>query len=195
MSDFVNNPRRAPRAVIGCDARVALRNGTFFKGPTVDYGPGGCQIVAPAPLEPKERVFVELRNRGVPEPSLLAGRVAWTADEAPFRSGVHFDAGSRDEAAWFYGRLAAAHPDLVEMDDIPDRVHLDARVVPRKREGDAAVLPGEEEVLLAIGTGIRLRDLRDGMGGRWEAAVNPLFALLARRLLVIEDASAGDDAR
>jgi hypothetical protein len=30
------------------------------------------------------------------------------------------------------------------------------------------------------------------MGERWEAAVNPLFALLARKLLVIEKASAGD---
>lgn len=195
MSDYVNNPRRAPRAVIGCDARVALRNGTFFKGPTVDYGPGGCQLVAPTPLEPEERIFVELRNRSIPEPSHLAGRVAWTAGEAPFRSGVHFDAGSRDEAAWFYGRLAAAHPELVELDDVPDRVALDARVVPWRREGDAAVLPEEEELLLAIGSGIRLRELRDRMGARWEAAVNPLFALLSRKLLVIEEPSAGDDAR
>jgi hypothetical protein len=186
MTDFVNNPRRAPRAVIGCEARVALRNGTFFKGPIVDYGPAGCQVVAPSPLAPEERVFVELRNRRVPEPSHLAGRVAWTAGEAPFRAGVRFDSVCQDDAAYFYGRLAAAHPDLMEVDDVPDRVPMDARVVPWQREGDAAVLPGEEEVLLAIGAGIRLRDLRERLGDRWEAAVNPLFALLARRLLVIE---------
>jgi hypothetical protein len=192
MSDFVNNPRRAPRAVIGCEARVALKDGTYFQGPTVDCGPAGCQIVAPGPLPTDERIFVELRNRGVPEPSLVTGKVAWTAGEAPFRSGVQFDVASRDDAAYFYGRLAAAHPDLVEVDDVPDRVPIDARVVPWRREGDAAVLPGEEELLLAIGAGIRLRELRDRLGGRWEASVNPLFALLARRLLVIEDASPGD---
>jgi hypothetical protein len=189
MADFINNPRRAPRTVIGCDARVALKSGSFFQGPTVDYGPAGCQLVAPTPLAPDERVFVELRNRGVPESSLLSGRVAWTAGEAPFRTGVQFDPGSHDEAAWFYGRLAAAHPELVEVDEVPDRVALDSRVVPWKREGDAAVLPGEEEVLLAVGTGIRIRELREKLGARWDAAINPLFALLARRLLILEDGS------
>jgi hypothetical protein len=187
MTDFVNNPRRAPRTVIGCDARVALKSGTFFEGPTVDYGPGGCQLVAPTPLPAEERVFVELRNGGVPESSLLSGRVAWTAGEAPFRTGVQFDTGSRDDAAYFYGRLAAVHPELVEVDGVPDRVALDARVVPWERERDAAVLPGEEEVLLAIGTGIRIRELRERLGDRWEGSLNPLFALLARRLLVIEE--------
>jgi len=196
MSDFVNNPRRAPRAVIGCDARVALKSGAYFKGPTVDYGPAGCQLVAPEPLAPEDRVFVELRNRDVPdESSLLSGRVAWTAGEAPFRLGVQFDPGSHDAAAYFYGRLAAVHPDLVEVDDVPDRVALDARVVPWKREGDAAVLPGEEEVLLAVGPGIRVRELREKLGDRWEAAVNPLFALLARRLLVVEEAPPPDAPR
>jgi hypothetical protein len=194
MADFINNPRRAPRTVIGCDARVALKSGSFFQGPTVDYGPAGCQLVAPTPLAPDERVFVELRNRGVPESSLLSGRVAWTAGEAPFRTGVQFDPGSHDEAAWFYGRLAAAHPELVEVDEVPDRVALDSRVVPWKREGDAAVLPGEEEVLLAVGTGIRIRELREKLGARWDAAINPLFALLARRLLILEDGSPSDGA-
>jgi hypothetical protein len=194
MADFINNPRRAPRTVIGCDARVALKSGSFFQGPTVDYGPAGCQLVAPTPLAPDERVFVELRTRGVPESSLLSGRVAWTAGEAPFRTGVQFDPGSHDEAAWFYGRLAAAHPELVEVDEVPDRVALDSRVVPWKREGDAAVLPGEEEVLLAVGTGIRIRELREKLGARWDAAINPLFALLARRLLILEDGSPSDGA-
>jgi hypothetical protein len=187
MSDFVNNPRRAPRSVIGCDARVALKSGAYFKGPTVDLGPAGCQVLSPSPVVPEERVFVEISNREVPESSLLSGRVAWAAGEEPYRAGVQFDLGSRDAAALYYGRLAAAHPDLVETDDVPDRVALDARVVPWKREGDAAVLPGEEAVLLAVGDGIRVRDLRDELGDRWEAAVNPLFALLARRLLVVEE--------
>ncbi len=187
MSDFVDNPRRAPRALVGCEARVALRSGTFFKGPTVDCGPTGCQIVAPAPLPHDERLFVELRNECVPAPSFLCGRVAWTAEEAPFRLGVQFDAFSQDDAALFYGRLAAAYPDLVEVDGLPERLALDARVVPCDREGDEAVVPGEEELLLVIGSGISLRDLRERLGVRWPAKLVPLFALLARRLLAIEE--------
>ncbi len=195
MSDFVINPRRAPRTVVGCEARVALKNGGFFRGPTVDCGPTGCQILAPSPLPIDERVFVELRSQCVPEASFLSGRVAWIAEEAPFRLGVQFDPASHDDAALFYGRLAAAHPDLVEVDGIPERVPLDARVVPCADEADAAILPGEEELLLAIGSGIRLRDLRGRLGEeRWPAALNPLFALLARRLLVIVEPP-DDDAR
>src|SRR5512133_1719863 len=187
MSEFVNNPRRAPRALVGCEARVALKSGTFFKGPTVDCGPTGCQIVAPAPLPQDERVFMELRNECVPAPSFLSGRVAWTAEEAPFRLGVQFDPGCQDDAALFYGRLAAAYPDLVEVDGLPDRVALDARIVPCDCEGDEAVMPGEEELLLAIGSGISLRELREKLGVRWPAKLVPLFALLARRLLAIEE--------
>ena len=190
MSEYVQNPRRAPRTVIGCEARVATKNGTFFKGPTVDLGPAGCQVLSPAPVSRDERVFVEITHRELPEPSLVSGRVAWAAGEEPYRAGVAFDLGSRDAAALYYGRLAAAHPDLVEADDVPDRVALDARIVPWKREGDAAVLPGEEEILLAIGDGIRVRDLREKMGERWEGALNPFFALIARRLVVIEGGEA-----
>jgi len=186
MGEYVNNPRRAPRAVLGCDARVALRSGGYFKGATVDYGPAGCQLVAPTPLPRDERVFVEIRSGALPDASLVSGRVAWTADEEPYRSGVQFDAGSRDAAAIFYGALSAALPELVEADDVPDRVPIDAWIVPWRREPDAQVLPAEEVVLRAVGSGVRLRELRMRLGDRWEAALNPLFALLARRLLIVQ---------
>lgn len=187
MTDFVYNPRRAPRALVGCDARVVRDGGGALAGPVVDYGPTGCQVVTPAPLAAGERVLLELRNPALPEPSVLRGEVKWTAEEPPFRSGVQFDAACWDDAALVYGRLAAAHPDLVEPEGVPDRVPVAARVVPWRREEDAAVLPGEEEVLLAVGGGARISELRERLGARWEAAVNPLFALLARRLLVIEE--------
>jgi hypothetical protein len=187
MTEYVINPRRAPRAVVGCEARVALKTGEYFEGPAVDYGPGGCQLVAPAPVSTEERVYVELKNQGVPSASRFAGKVAWAAGEQPYRLGVAFDEGSRDDAAHFYGELAAAHPDLVDVEDVPDRVPLDATVKPSRQEGDEAVLQGEQELLLAIGSGTTLRALRDRLGPRWDAAVNPLFALLARRLLRVEE--------
>lgn len=47
--------------------------------------------------------------------------------------------------------------------------------------------PAEEEVLLAVGSGARLSEPRAVFGDRWEGAVKPLFALLARRLVAIEE--------
>ena len=186
MFDFVYNPRRAPRALIRCDAQVVRASGGTFSGPTVDLGPSGCQVVTPVPLPPGERLVITLRDPDVAGAATLRGRVVWTAGEAPFRSGVHFDAESGDASALLYCKLAAAHPDFVEVDEVPDRLPLTARVVPWRREEDAAVLPREEEVLLAIGEGARIDELQERLGDRWEAAVNPLFALLARRLLVVE---------
>jgi hypothetical protein len=187
MPEFVFNPRRAPRALIGCEAQVLREGGGSFAGPVVDYGPTGCQVVTPAPLVPRERVVLEVRNPAVPHASILRGRIVWSSAEPPYRSGVEFEPDSQDAAAMLYGHLGAAHPDLAEADDLPDRVSMNARVVPCPREEDAAVLPGEEELLLAIGAGARVGDLRDRLGDRWDQAVNPLFALLARRLLAVEE--------
>jgi hypothetical protein len=144
-------------------------------------------VVTPVPLPPSEPLVITLTDPGAPGGSTLRGRVAWTAAETPYRSGVQFDVACRDEAALLYCRLAALHPDFVEVDDLPDRLPLTARIVPWRREADAAVLPREEEVLLAVGEGARISELLARMGDRWEAAVNPLFALLSRKLLVVEE--------
>lgn len=187
MLDFVYNPRRAPRTLLGRSGRVERASGAAFEGPIVDLGPTGCQIVTPAPLPPGEQVVVALSDRAAQHAAALKGRVVWTAAAAPFRSGVHFDPACLDDAALLYGRLAAEHPELVDVDALPERVPVTAWIVPQPREEDAAVLPAEEEVLLAVGTGVQVAALCERLGARWEKAVNPLFALLARRLLVIEE--------
>lgn len=186
MAEFVYNPRRAPRAVIGCEASVARASGTSFAGSVIDLGPTGLQLVTPGPLAPGEPILLELRNGALPGAATLRGRVVWIEAQAPFRAGVELDPSCHDEAALLYGRLAAAHPELVEVDDLPERLPVSARVVPWRREEDAAVLPGEEELLLAIGSGARLGELSETFGDRWETMVSPLFALLARKLVVIE---------
>jgi hypothetical protein len=186
MAEYVYNPRRAPRAVIGCEANVVRASGSSFAGSVIDLGPTGLQLATPGPLAPGESIRLELRNRELPGATTLRGRVVWIEAQAPFRAGVELDPTCHDEASLLYGRLAAAHPDLVEVDELPERLPESARVVPWRREEDAAVLPGEEEVLLAIGSGARLGDLRASFGDRWESAVSPLFALLARKLVVIE---------
>jgi hypothetical protein len=180
MPDFVSNPRKTPRAQIGCDARVALRDGRYFTGATVDCGPQGCQIVSPTPLARDERIYVELRTSGVPETFWFSGRVAWAAEGPPFRAGVQFDDGSCPAAKGFFFRLADAHPDAASTNTAPMEVSLDAFLVPGPAALDEALHPGEAEVLRAVGEGIRICDLREKLGDRWEPSLNPLFSLLAR---------------
>ncbi len=187
MYGVVYNPRRAPRALVGRTGRVERASGAAFEGPILDLGPTGCQVVTPAPLLPGERILIRVGDGEPQGAPLLRGHVVWTATAAPFRSGVHFEVASLDDAALLYGRLAAERPELVDVDAVPESLPLSARIVPWPREEDAAVLPGEEEVLLAVGSGLRLAELQERLGARWEAAVNPLFALLARRLLVVEE--------
>lgn len=179
MSEFVNNPRRTPRALIGCDARVALKDGRFFTTETLDYGPRGCQLVAPAPLATDERVFVELRGCGVSETFFFSGRVAWADPVPPFRAGVHFDEGCCADARGFFFRLADANPDAACTVQ-PMQLADDALLTPTRRTMDEALLPGEAEVLRAVGAGLLVRELRALLGERWEPCLNPLFSLLAR---------------
>lgn len=188
MTDFVQNPRRAPRAPIGCDARVALKDGRFFSGPTVDCGPAGCQLVSPAPVPRHERIYVELKGEGVPDTFWFSGRVAWTAEGPPFRLGVHFDDGSTGSAQGFFSKLTEAHPDVVDTSRSPDRVPTDALIVPAQASMDEVLHPGEAEVMRAVGTGIRIGALREKLGERWNACLNPLFALLARNELTAQPA-------
>jgi hypothetical protein len=192
MSDFVNNPRKTPRAAIGCDARVALKDGRYFEGPTVDCGPEGCQLTAPTPVPRDERIFVELKGEGVPETFWFSGRIAWSAQGPPYRLGVHFDAGSAGAARGFFSRLADAHPDAVDTSRAPERVASDAMVVPARDEADEALHPVEAEVMRAVGTGIRIDDLREKLGDRWDACLNSLFALLARNELRVQKSGRQD---
>lgn len=194
MAEFVNNPRKTPRAAIGCDARVALKDGRFFVGATVDYGPQGCQLVSPTPLSRDERIFVELKGAGVSETYWFSGRIAWAERGPPFRAGVHFDPGSANDARGFFFKLADAHPDAVDTSKAPAQVAVDALVVPAHDTADEALHPGEAEVLRAVGAGIRIGDLRDKLGDRWEPCLNPLFSLLARSDLKVKAVEHADPA-
>jgi hypothetical protein len=194
MGDFVFNPRQTPRAAIGCDARVALTDGRFFTGVTVDYGPQGCQLVSPTPLQREQRIFVELKGAGVPEPVWFSGRVAWAAEGPPFRAGIHFDAGSRPDARGFFFKLADAHPDATGTSGAPLQIAVDALLTPSAQAADEALHPTEAEVMRALGSGLRVSELRERLGDRWEPCLNALFSLLARHALEARTQGGADRA-
>jgi hypothetical protein len=186
MPEFIENPRRSPRAPVRCEARVALREGGYWAGPTSDYGPKGCQVSAPLRLEPGSRLFLELVNERVPGPFQLSGRVAWSSTQAPWRSGIAFDEASVVLANRFFERLAAAYPGLDTYGRAPDRIPSDGTLAPLPPPAVEPLLTtSERDVLRAIGAGLSVEELRTRTGGGWQTAQNATFSLLGRRYLAI----------
>ncbi len=191
MPEFIENPRRSPRAPVRCEARVALREGGYWAGPTSDYGPKGCQVSAPLRLEPGSRLFLELVNERVPGPFQLSGRVAWSSLEAPWRSGIAFDDASVTLASRFFERLAAAYPGLDTYGRAPDRIPADGALAPLPPPAVEPLLTAaERDVLRAVGAGLGVEELRRRTGKAWSIAQNATFSLLGRRYLTMGAANA-----
>lgn len=186
MPEFIRNPRRAPRAPVRCEARIALKEGGFWASPTSDFGPQGCQVLAPVRLEPGSRVFVELVNGEVPATVELAGRVAWTAREAPWHMGIAFDGGSAGAAGGFFEKLTAAYPGIDTYGQAPDRIPKDAPLAPSAPPAFQPLLTDDEATVLAtLGDGLSADALRAKLGEGWDRGVHALFSLLGRRYVVI----------
>lgn len=184
--EYIENPRRAPRAPVACDARVALRDGGFFAVPTRDYGPGGCQVPTPTPLKPGARLFVELAHANTPLPFRLTGRVAWAKSDPTPRAGIAFDDGSARPAAALYDRLTGADVPSAASARAPDRISVEDAIAPAPPpEAPPLLTPEEAAVLGAVGEGLSAGALRAKLGDGWEAAVNATFALLGRGLLLL----------
>jgi hypothetical protein len=188
MPEYILSRRRVPRAPVRCEARIALREGGYWASPTSDYGPQGCQVLAPVRLEPGSRIFVELVNERVPGPVGLAGRVAWTAKAPPWHTGVAFDGGSLGAAGGFFARLTAAYPGIEAYGRAPDRIPADAPLAPAPPPPFEPLLTGDEaRVVAEIGAGMRADVLRERLAGDWEPGVHAVFSLLGRRYLVLGD--------
>jgi hypothetical protein len=187
MPAYIENPRRTPRALVRCEGRVALREGGFWTSPTTDYGPRGCQLEAPGPLQPGSRIFVELLNERVGPAVALAGRVAWCAKAAPWRMGIAFDAGSVSAASRFFDRLTAAYPGIDTYGNAPERVPAAAPLAPAPPPNGVttALTDDEVRVLRTLGAGRSAGALVEALGAGAEGPVNALFSLLGRRYVAI----------
>lgn len=186
MPEFILNPRRTSRAPVRCEARIALKEGGYWSSPTSDYGPRGCQVLAPVRLEPGSRIFLELANERIPGPVELAGHVAWTAKAPPWHMGVAFDGGSLGAASGFFARLTAAFPGVEAYGRSPDRIPEDAPLAPASPPPFEPLFTDDEaRVFGEIGNGLRADVLREKLGGDWQGGVHALFSLLGRRYVVV----------
>jgi len=188
MGEDIVNPRQSARAAVRCEVRVAAPEGGYWVSPTRDFGPRGCQLLAPGELTPGTRVFLQLWNERLEGSVGLAGRVAWTERSAPWRTGVAFDDGSVDLARGFFDRLTAAFPGVDTYGRSPDRLDETTPIAPAAPpEGFSPALTEAEATLLAVvGEGAPAGAIRDRLGEGWpRGGLSALFALLGRHLLVV----------
>lgn len=187
------NPRRAPRLPIRCLVRGETA-GTPFDSETEDLGLLGCQLVAPAPLEPGTALRLILSYPALPDPLRVGGQVTWTGPRAPWRHGVAFAVAQHDQVGRWLVRLAAIHPELAAEPRAPSELDPAARLylgeAPRHLLDFTAA---ELAVLREVRAGVTAGELRRRLAAAWEPAARALFSLLARRAVTLRPPEAPDE--
>lgn len=182
---FIQNPRRAPRAPARCRAKVICPAG-IFEADTEDVGSHGCQVVSPRAVKKGEPLKLTLMNDRLTEPVRLTGRVAWASAQPPYRLGVAFDAEALRDAARWFERLVAAHPDIKLARRIPERISADAMIYLGAPPRFVVDFTREEvAVLRAVGSGLSAGELLDRFRGARPTTERALFSLLAHQHLTL----------
>lgn len=183
VGEFLVNPRRSPRAPARCRAQLRVTDAAW-ETPTEDVGPHGCKVIVPRALTPGTPVQVALRNAAMPEPLVVAGRVAWVAPSAPHRAGIAFVEGAHVASTRWFDQLLSANPELSWARRTPSHLPMDAMVFlgpPPKYLFDFS--RDEAAVLRHVASGATVREVRNALRERAEASTRAIFSLLARRHL------------
>ena len=194
MSEYIVNPRRAPRAPSRCVTEVRT-GATGFAAETEDIGPTGCQLVAPGALPRGQVVMLTFANSKVKGLLSVEGKVAWVSSRPPWRVGVAFGEKSRLGAQLWFERLVAAHPGLGGYRRVPDRLPVDAMLFlapPPSFLFDFTV--EEVEVLRHVAGGSTIASLRERLGASWNVTQHALFGLMSRGLVTVNRSAASHPA-
>lgn len=190
MSEYIVNPRRAPRAPSRCATQV--RAGTAaFAAETEDIGPSGCQLVAPGALPRGQALALTFANPKVQGSLSVEGKVAWGSSRPPWRVGVAFGERCRVDAELWFQQLVAAHPGMGGFRRVPDRLPLDAMVflaAPPSFLFDFTT--DEVEVLRHVASGTTIASLRDRLSDSWSLSQRALFGLMARGMVTVNRGAA-----
>jgi hypothetical protein len=137
-------------------------------------------------MTPGGRVSVVLRGPGVDAPLCVAGRVAWSAPQAPYRVGIAFVEGALLASTRWFDQLLEAQPALAWARRMPSHLPLDAIVyLGRPPRWVVDFSPDEVAVLRFVGSGVTVRELRLALRDRVEGATRAIFSLLARQHLTL----------
>jgi hypothetical protein len=187
MAEFIENPRRAPRAPARCRAAVVSSTQGWFEAETEDIGSTGCQLVAPRLVRKGDIVQLHVTNEKLDEPLKASGRVAWVSPQPPWRVGIAFDEAVLHESARWFDRLLSAYPGLGGYRRVPDRLRADATVYLGPPPKFLVDFSADEAMLLrAIASGARLDELQSRLRDRWPAAQCALFSLIARQAVTFQ---------
>jgi hypothetical protein len=189
VSDFIVDPRRAPRAPSRCRARVQSGN-TTWDAETEDVGPSGCQLVAPAPLPRGAALLLALAGPGVKELLTVRAKVAWVSSQPPWRVGVAFEEASRPASTRWFELLVAARPGLGNFRRVPDRLPVDAMVFLAAPPRFADFSADEVLVIRHVAGGTTIAALRSHLQEAWPALQRALFALLSRGVVTVSRGAA-----
>ena len=191
VSEYIVNPRRAPRASSRCAALVHTPE-SAWKSETEDLSSLGCQLVAPKAMARGFPMTLVLANPKVKGSLRVEGRVAWGSSQPPWRVGVAFGEGSRAEAERWFSTLVATSPGLAGTRRVPDRLPIDAMLYlgpPPTFLVDFS--PEEVEVLRHVAGGTTAAELRRALEPGWSGAQRAIFSLLARGVVTVSRSAAG----
>jgi hypothetical protein len=188
------NPRRALRVSHRCRVEVRDRFSAWTAS-TEDLGPLGCQLVTPRLASPGRELKLRIHCDAIGQTIETSGKVVWSRSESPSRLGVEFPA-QRSMPAWFEV-LVRADPQAAAI----------ARRSPPRLSPETMLRLGEPPVFIAdfsaeevavlrrVGAGVTVASLAQQLGSAFARVKGAVFALLARRLLVLHVSEAGDPSR
>jgi hypothetical protein len=194
VSEYIVNPRRAPRAPSRCSAQVQSRDASWTTE-TEDIGPSGCQLVAPRAVARGLRLTLVFTNPRVPGSLRVEGKVAWVSPQAPWRVGVAFDDYCRAPAEHWFAQLVAAFPGLGSQRRVPERLPVDSMLFLAPPPTLLVDFTAEEVgVLRHVANGTTIASLRDRLVRSWGPSQRAVFSLLARGLVTVTRAAAAHPA-
>lgn len=189
MHTEVLNPRRAPRVPHRCTVEIRDRFAAW-RAETEDLGPRGCQLVTPRLAAPGRELQLEIRCDTIGRTIKATGKVVWTRAQEPSRLGIEFQAG-RTEGGWFDQLMQTDPAAAQSVRRIPERLPRTATLYlgePPRFLGDFSA--EEVAVLRRVGTGLTVDGLARALGSAFERVRGAMFALVARRLLVLSPGEA-----
>lgn len=194
MNTELVNPRRAPRVSHRCRVEVRDRFSSWTAS-TEDLGPLGCQLVTPRLASPGRELKLKIYCDAIGQTIETTGKVVWSRSESPSRLGVQFPA-QRAIPDWFDVLVRAVPQAAASARRSPPRLSPDTVLRLGTPPTFIADFSAEEvAVLRRVGAGVTVESLARQLGSAFERVKGSVFALLARRMLVLQVSEAGDATR
>jgi hypothetical protein len=171
--------------------RVEVRDRfSAWTASTEDLGPLGCQLVTPRLASPGRELKLKIHCDAIGQTIETSGKVVWSRSETPSRLGIQFPA-ELTAPAWFEVLVRRSPQAAASSRRMPERLPLSTVL----RLGAPPIFitdfsAEEVAVLRRIGAGITVEALARQLGSAFDRVRGSIFALLARRLLVLVSAEA-----